>query len=179
MWQTQKPSTTLEELTALKELCNLASSEKDKLLIKYVCCKSQNLSMNKARHLYGFWNFNQQKEKINNALLEMREIHDVIEELAAIKDTAVLQGFGICVEDEHSSSESECSLSDAENSEIEWISEEEKDQTTPSRLPSDDQLLSMLRNTNFNWFAFITEVKMLLPNNSENTLLESLEEFSG
>jgi hypothetical protein len=178
VWQTQKPSTTLDK-TALKELCNLASSEKDKLLIKYVCCKSQNLSMNKARQLYGFWNFNQQKEKINNALLEMREIHDVIEELAAIKDTAVLQGFGICVEDEHSSSESECSLSDAENSEIEWISEEEKDQTTPSRLPSDDQLLSMLRNTNFNWFAFITEVKMLLPNNSENTLLESLEEFSG
>ncbi len=83
--------------------------------------------MNKARQLYGFWNFNQQKEKINNALLEMREIHDVIEELAAIKDTAVLQGFGICVEDEHSSSESECSLSDAENSEIEWISEEEKE----------------------------------------------------
>ena len=85
VWQTQKPSTTLDK-TALKELCNLTSSEKDKLLVKYVCCKSQNLSMNKARQLYGFWNFNQQKEKTNNALLEMREIYDVIEELAAIKE---------------------------------------------------------------------------------------------
>lgn len=177
VWQTQKASSTLDK-TTLRELCNLASSGKDKLLIKYVCCKSQNLSMNQARQLYGFWNFNQQKEKIDNALLEMKEIHDVIEELAAIKYTTVLQGFGICVQEDRSSCESECSLSDAESSETEWISDDEKDQPTPSPLPLDDQLLSMLRTVNFNWFAFVTEVKMQLPNNSENTLLESLEEFS-
>ena len=170
--ETQKASSTLDK-TTLRELCNLASSEKDKLLIKYVCCKSQNLSMSQARQLYGFWNFNQQKEKIDNALLEMKEIHDVIEELAAIKDSTVLQGFGICVQEDSSSCESECSLSDAESSETEWISDDEKDQPTPSPLPLDDQLLSMLRTVNFNWFAFVTEVKMQLPNNSENTLLES------
>ena len=79
----------------LKELCNLASSDTDKLLIKYICCEAQNFSMNKARRFYGFQNFNQQKENINNAIVEMKEIHEVVEELATVKDHAVLRGFGI------------------------------------------------------------------------------------
>lgn len=67
VWQKECSASTLNKKT-LKELCNLASSNADKLLIKYVCCEAQNLSMNKAKKLYGFQNFQQQKEKINDAL---------------------------------------------------------------------------------------------------------------
>ena len=102
----------------------------------------------------------------------------LLKNLRQLKDTTILQGFGICVQEDHTSCESECSLSDAESPDTEWISDDEKDQPTPSPLPLDDQLLSILRTINFNWFASVVEVKMQLPNNSENTLFESLEKFS-
>ena len=207
VWQTQESVSRLNN-TMLKELCNLASSDTDKLLIKYICCEAQNFSMNKARRFYGFQNFNQQKENINNAIVEMKEIHEVVEELATVKDHAVLRGFGISVEDELCSSGPEGSSSPAEDSEndVEWLSDEdkrdpkamggvtcrdvsldvhvdsestlEKAPGTASPLPSHDHLLSILVSNNLNWFAFVTELTMLLHNSSETILRQSLQNFS-
>ena len=132
VWQKQNSSSNMDRQT-VGELCNLASSQADKLLIKYVCCEAQELSMNKSRKLYGFQNFHQQKEKINDAMLQLKEISEVVEELSKVKNKAVLNGFGIICLDELSSSElsssdSDLSSLDSENrqGEIEWQSDEDE-----------------------------------------------------
>ena len=42
----------------LQDLCNLATAESDRLLIKYACCKGQTLSKKQSIALYGFHDFN-------------------------------------------------------------------------------------------------------------------------
>ena len=182
--------------------------------------------MNKAKKLYGFQNFQQQKEKINDALEQMKEIHDVVEEQAKVKDEAVLKGFGISLDDDLSSGESgnsatESDGSEGEQADVEWLSDveekeesrrlsdvEEKDDNRDlelhhnlgtgeslslhldpdstleknraivSPIPSQEHLLFMLRANNLNWFAFVTELALLLRNHTESVLTQALCEFS-
>ena len=47
-----------------------------------------------------------------------------------------------------------------------------------SPVPSMDHLLLMLRDNTLNWFAFVAELRMLLRNYSEETLVYALTEFS-
>lgn len=213
VWQKECSASRLNKKT-LKELCNLASSNADKLLIKYVCCEAQNLSMNKAKKLYGFQNFQQQKEKINDALEQMKEIHEVVEELAKVKDETVLKGFGISLDDDLSSGESgnsatESDGSEGEQADVEWLSDVEekednrdlelhhnlgtgeslslhldpdstleKNRAIVSPIPSQEHLLFMLRANNLNWFAFVTELPMLLRNHTKSVLTQALCDFS-
>ncbi|XP_022809536.1 uncharacterized protein LOC111346511, partial [Stylophora pistillata] len=200
----------------LKDLCTLASSESDRLLIKYACCKGQNLSKNKARNLYGFSDFHKQESRINSTLEEFKEIRDAVDTLAKVQDKAVLEGFGLTYSDDDSA---EDQLSSSEGTDCEWISEDEKNKgpvkfqtasadvnlavtnksqdksqqprpaadpdvpleknrTLVSPVPSMDHLLLMLRDNTLNWFAFVAELRMLLRNYSEETLVYALTEFS-
>ena len=61
----------------LKDLCTLAISESDKLLIKYACCKGQNLSKNKSSKLYGFSDYDSQETRIKSALNEVKEYRGI------------------------------------------------------------------------------------------------------
>lgn len=107
----------------LKDLCNLASLESDRLLIKFSCCKGQNLSSNKSTAIYGFTDFHKQEAKINEAIRELKEVREAVDMLATVKDKAILQGFGLTISsDEDSETSKSCSGSEAE---CEWISEEE------------------------------------------------------
>ena len=54
----------------LQNLCRLATNESDSLLIKYACCKGQNLTQKKPSELYGFSNFNSQESNISSAILK-------------------------------------------------------------------------------------------------------------
>ena len=81
----------------LKDLCNLASSESDRLLIKFACCKGQNLSSNDSSKIYGFSNFTKQETKINEAISSLREVCEAVDMLATVKDKAILQGFGLTI----------------------------------------------------------------------------------
>ena len=63
----------------LQDLCNLATAQSDKLLIKYACCKGQTLFKKQSIALYGFHDFNHQEEKINNAISELKEMHEAVE----------------------------------------------------------------------------------------------------
>ena len=107
----------------LKDLCNLASSESDRLLIKYACCKGQNLSSNDSSKIYGFTNFTKQETKINEAISSLREVREAVDMLATVKDKAILEGFGLTISsDEDSLKDESCSDSEAE---CNWISEGE------------------------------------------------------
>jgi hypothetical protein len=74
----------------LKHVCMLATNESDRLLIKYACCKGQNLTQKKSSELYGFSNFNSQESKISNAIeinaIELNEMREAVELLAKVKE---------------------------------------------------------------------------------------------
>ena len=67
---------------SLSLLCNLASSDADRLLIKYATCKSMGLSVKAARVLYGFENFHSQEEKIMDAIETTHTLRKTIAELS-------------------------------------------------------------------------------------------------
>ena len=62
----------------LQDLCNLATAEFDRLLIKHACCKGQTFSKKQSISLYGFHDFNHQEEKINNAISELNEMREAV-----------------------------------------------------------------------------------------------------
>ena len=107
----------------LKDLCTLASSQSDRLLIKYACCKGQNLSKNKASNLYGFSDFHKQESRINSTFEEFKELRDAVDTLAKLEDKAVLEGFGLTYSDDDSAVDQ---LSSSEGTDCEWISDDEK-----------------------------------------------------
>lgn len=117
----------------LRDLCKLASTESDRLLIKYVCCKGQNLSNKNASSLYGFSNFHQQESKIMTAVNEIKELQEAVNALAEIDDKILLQGFGIALSDDESGKSGDESGDSALCSEVDdveciWISDSEEDE---------------------------------------------------
>lgn len=97
-------------------LCNLASSEADRLLIKYTACKSMGLSAKSAKTLYGFRDLHKQEERIMDAIETTYVIRKTIAELAKAESTASLNALGIHVPDDSESDsdsmeESECCVS--------------------------------------------------------------------
>ena len=88
----------------LQDLCNLATAESDRLLIKYACCKGQMLSKKQSIAFHGFHDFNHQEEKINNAITEQKEMFEAVELLGKVKDKAILQGLGLSLSSDESSS---------------------------------------------------------------------------
>ena len=121
----QTQTKTVITKAMLKDLCNLASSESDRLLIKFACCKGQNLSSNDSSKIYGFSNLTKQETKINEAISTLREVREAVDMLATVKDKAILQGFGLTISSDEDSLQDES----GSNSEAEcnWISEEEED----------------------------------------------------
>ena len=109
-----------------KILCNLATAESDKLLIKYACCKSQTLSKKQSISLYDFHDFNHQEEKINSAISKLKEMRAAVEVLGKVKDKAILQGFGLSLSSEESSSVDSCSSGSETDTECAWISDNEQ-----------------------------------------------------
>ena len=93
-------------------LCSLASSENDRLLIKYTASKSMGLSGKKAKKLYGFSDFHQQEDLILDAIEEARKIKKCIMQLAQAECTSSQQALGILVPDDLDTGESNSSISD-------------------------------------------------------------------
>ena len=67
----------------LQDLCRLTTSESDKPLIKYTCCKGQNLSKKMFSEQYGFSDFNHQESEIISAIDELNEMRNAVELLFA------------------------------------------------------------------------------------------------
>jgi hypothetical protein len=147
----------------LKDLCMLATIESDRLLIKYACCKGQNLTQKKSSELYGFSNFNSQESKISNAIEELNEMREAVELLAKVKEKAVLQGFGLSFSsDEENSTETSSSSSSGTDEDCLWISDNEHSDFTDLGSLSLDQ--SNRNNEK-------EQLNMREPNNASHCLL--------
>lgn len=159
----------------LQGLCQLASTEKDRSLVKYAVCRSRGLSNKQARQLYSVSNFKKLTEKVEASLHQAELIRDEVMSLASIEEKAILQSFGIAVQDSEESSESVSDSDTEELDDLKWFSSEgstdeeeaisslssreskendltneiaKNDHHTVNHAPSHEQLLNILRKNN-------------------------------
>lgn len=192
---TQVPNISRE---TLKIVCDLASSEKDKQLIKYAVCCSSNISTESARKAYGISNLMSLKQNVANAVEQALEIRDAVNHLSSVRESCILEELGIPIDDSKSDSDkSELSESDGNDSCDDMDSEKDnptsnnpagpsildpdhimKGITFVSPAPANDHLLMMLRENNHNWFAFVEELRVMLHSYTPEVLSQVLLDFS-
>ncbi|CAH3028864.1 unnamed protein product [Porites evermanni] len=103
----------------LKALCELASSEKDRKLIKYAMCGDFS---NKTAKKYGLSDWNRQKDEIESSVERSKEIREAVIELACLEEKTVLRSYGIEIE-----SDNESIISRESGESCDWNSEKESD----------------------------------------------------
>lgn len=81
----QVPGLDQNTLTAL---CKLASSDKDRTLLKFAVCEAAGLTSQQARKVYGIGSYKDLSRKVRLALQEAAEIRQSVIELAEIEDKA-------------------------------------------------------------------------------------------
>lgn len=84
----QIPSISKE---TLKVICDLASSEKDKRLIKYAVCQSSNISAETAKKTYGISDLKYLKDNVEDAIEQALEIRKAVDLLSSIKEACILE----------------------------------------------------------------------------------------
>lgn len=124
----------------LQAICSLASSEKDRKLIRFAACKAQGLSNKKARKEFGIHCLGKLNEEVEDALSQAEELRKAVNTLANVEEKATLQALGINVEDSecsHEESEGECIMQESSGDENEdnGLMEASKVQRKPDSLP--------------------------------------------
>lgn len=94
---------------ALDVLCNLASTESDRCLIKYSVCKSQGLSAKAARKNFGFNDFHEKEDVILRSVEQAQAIRQAVMRLASVKNKSTLRSLGYDVPDDSDTSNSDSS----------------------------------------------------------------------
>ena len=164
--QTKLDSTRIGKET-LRDLCNLASTESDRKLIKFAVCEASGYSNTKAKANLGVHQLTRLKNKVQNG--------------------SKCLGLYDCA----SESESDCesTTTDQADSQIDWFSEssENESDTTPDMGASEQpqviantngNMLRMLQESNLNWFAFVAETKLLMHASSSAVFDQVLSDFS-
>ena len=169
----------------LRTLCQLASTESDRKLLKYIATWGQ--SAKQAKLAYGIDDNVRKVQQVNQAMLMANEIQKSVMELATLEDTALLNSLGV---PQDISSESE---SDGSDSETDYFSsnlepELELKQTTAgsnvspnlhgSETPPNEVCLSWLKESKFNWFSFHHECLLRLKHLREDVFDELLTVFA-
>ena len=170
---------------SLRLLCELASTEKDRRLIRVAA--SQGQSANAARNSLGISNLTVERERVREAIDEYVEIKNMVNEIAQAKED-VRNSFGLACSDPDDSSSSELSI-DSDGDSCDWSNETEGDCTeelsgcslesqNSVTIPSSEQLLYVLRENNFNWLSFIEETKLRYRQLTEESFDLMLSSFS-
>lgn len=77
----------------LQDICSLASTEKDRKLIKFVACQASGFSNKRAGQEYGVYNFSSIRNEVKNALQDATEIREAVLKLASVQERARLESF--------------------------------------------------------------------------------------
>ena len=75
----------------LSAISNLASSDKDRSLVKFAACKAAGLTSSQARKLYGVSSFKEIEKRVQTAVNKAAEIRQAVIELANIEEQARIQ----------------------------------------------------------------------------------------
>ena len=171
----------------LKLLCEMASSEKDKRLIRVASC--QGMSGNEAKRL-GVSNLNKEKMKVYEAMQDYLDIKQAVNKIAQAKVLSMeMESSGESM-DEESSGESCIWISDDEEDEEDFVEQNmlvEQDmlegQKTPANLkspglPSQNELIILLKDHKMNWLSFVEHLKLTVDNLSDESLDQLLKTLS-
>lgn len=118
----------------------MASSEKDRKLLKLAVCEAQGLSAKEASQKYSVYNLNQLKEDVNHAINQTQEIRNAVIALAKVEEKATLEVLGIFVEDENSEEEEEHESFDVTPVEMVWDSASDESEDDGEELKGKDNL---------------------------------------
>jgi hypothetical protein len=185
---------------ALKALCDLASTEADRKLIRVAA--TGGMSASQARSTYGINDLHKEREKVAQAVKEYTAIRNTVEELVRVKENAVLESFGVTEtsdsemeildsDTDDTSNDSEKENAHAEGSEIERSEANtcecdgpiETDQhlvkanANMNFVQSEEILLIILRENKHNWLSFVAEVEILYPDLTKEGLQQLLDVF--
>ncbi len=190
--QNKKCSNSLGKET-VNDLLKLVESNGERERLKYAIVKAAAISHSQAKSVYGFDNMSSRVNKVENALLEATAIRDAIENIANIKETALLSSFGISEISDDSQSESmdDESETDTDNSENEiqpfvlgdasetasGVVETEMKQLDSTEthlgMPNERQLCDVLRCCDLNWIEFVRVVTGMIEN-KESEVVENV-----
>ena len=92
----------------LTSLLGLAMSDRERQLIRYTAYKASGLSKSAARNQFGFQNVTKCCSAVESAIEEVRNARESIDELAHIKEKAVLSALGVLFSDSSSSDDFSC-----------------------------------------------------------------------
>lgn len=109
----QKQSCELNKAT-LSVICNLASSETDKKLIKYTALLSSGTSSQQAKKKFGISEATKLKSEVSQALKDATEIQIAVNKLSLVQERCVLESLGV-IDSEESQESGEESENDSEN----------------------------------------------------------------
>ena len=140
----KKPDVNLSKSCA-KMLLALASSDREREVLRYTICKASGVSQSEARRKFGFESMSERINKVDHVLEEMERIREAVDDLAQAQDKAMLESIGITVA--ISSSEEESEESDTQDC------QEASDHVTC------DVLKTSLESGNFNWFECIHQLE--------------------
>ncbi|CAB4016500.1 Hypothetical predicted protein [Paramuricea clavata] len=157
----------------LRTLCQLASTESDRKLLKYIATLGQ--SAKQAKLAYGIDDNVRKVQQVNQAMLMANEIQKSVMELATLEDTALLNSLGI---PQDISSESDSDL----EPELELKQTTTRSNVSPnlhaSETPPNEVCLSWLKESKFNWFSFHHECLLRLKHLREDVFDELLTVFA-
>ena len=118
-----KSSTQKMTQDEMKKLLALAESESERKRLKYAVVKSAGMSNTKAKRVYGVSGVSDTKQKVEQAMEDACAIREAIENIAKVKDKAVLQSIG--VRDDSDSDEAETMNTESETDTEDDVTEDQ------------------------------------------------------
>lgn len=127
------------EKGCVKMLLTLATSDREREVMRYAIFKASGMSATRARRQYGFECMVEHSARVQEAIVETQRIHESVEDNAKIQAKALSASFGI---EQSSSSSDETDLDEEQVS-------TSLDELSPSFL---DLCKRTLAQSNYNWF---------------------------
>lgn len=147
-----KGTAAILDKRVLTALLGLATSDRDRQLIRYTAYHASGLSKTAARKQFGFRSTATLCSAVEHAIEEVRYIREFIDELAHIKEKAALAAIGVHVSDSSSSgdSDTEDSTDDLSCNEVFQEAQQERDTFN---------LGSIAKSADFNCFEIISKLE--------------------
>ena len=148
----------------VKNLLNLAQSDRERECIRYAIFKASRMTPTRVRHRYGFEGMAKRAKKVEDVIDEVLSIREAINDLATIEDTAVLATLGIQ------------SVSDSDDeSDIQLDSSFNSADSATSEVFCLSLFKELIHQSCYNWFDVVDQAELQLGLTKQGTIYQ-LEE---
>ena len=138
---TQSPTIGLDK-NAVKSLLGLASSDRERELIRYSVMKSSGMTPTRARRDFGFERMKERIEHVEECIEVARRTQEDIDRLSQVQDQSLLIAMGLKEMPLDSDTESESNDETVLHSSL-----------PAENLPAFDVLMAKLQDGKYNWFV--------------------------